>query len=168
MNITGIFWFSFVYFLVAIRLVKRYFLIISLACVITLTLLASLATNTQYQQIKQEVLSKQISQSDYIEYLAMNGDQYNAQRVFRAAEQMFDPQTREKLNTLTYPKQSLLVAVAFWEAVRNKQPTSREALLALTVLNMQLKQQSIAKNWFEELKYIEPNDNRLQTLEKSL
>lgn len=68
------------------------------------------------------------------------------------------------LYTIAFPDEKLDKIRVFWEDVREKQPTSREAIAALTIIEYSMKQEEHYTTRIQEWKMIEPNDERITSL----
>ena len=71
-----------------------------------------------------------------------------------------DQKIQEEYRDITYPQEKIFRQESFWLAVYRKQPTSREALIALSVLSYQQFKQDALEDYVARLEKIEPNDQR--------
>lgn len=70
----------------------------------------------------------------------------------------------QTLYSAAFPHEKLDAMRVFWEDVREKQPTSREAIAALAIIEYRAKQEELYTTRIQEWKMIEPNDKRITSL----
>ncbi|MBI5151505.1 MAG: hypothetical protein HZA34_02935 [Candidatus Pacebacteria bacterium] len=90
-----------------------------------------------------------------------NGDPILAKNLYLHSVS-FDQNRR--LYAVAFPHEKLKEMRMFWGDIREKQPTSREAIAALAIIEYSAKQEELFATRVHEWKIIEPNDKRITSL----
>ncbi len=119
----------------------------------------------QAQKMVLTMNSTQISAyASFLRFTQAQGDSLLTEHIYISLLPVLrntDQNIQEDYRDITYPQEKIFEQESFWLEVYRKQPTSREALIALSILNYQQFKQDAFEDYIARLEKIEPNDKRV-------
>ena len=162
---------SFAYGVYAI---ERFFALPQYVFLICFVAIVCITSILRWEPFLWEKIGLEISpqtQADYVRVIRMAhllGDPLFAESMYvQILPYLSSPQDQRIFREETYPQERLELLRAFWSNVLQFQPTSREAFAALTLIHYSLQEKNAGFSTLETWKNIEPNDQRIQSLENN-
>jgi len=169
---------TYTYFFLAylIFFTRRFFQIhafVWIFLVISVVLISSIASLNPIERAKISYATQQpyvfSSTEKFLRILQKTGNHTFAKNIYTAFVQQtksdVNQQHKDELEKLAYARLYLEHRQLFWETIYELQPSSREALFALTTLALQLRHPTTLQQYFEKLQQAEPNDKRILDLQ---
>lgn len=152
---------------------ERFFALPQYLFLVVVAAMLLVATRTHFDPFSWERIGLSISSQQPADYIRMMriahmfGDPLLAEQIYVKALPYLNDEQRMTFREEAYPQERLTFLQKFWSEVLQVQPTTREAYAALTLIHQSLQENEAFASTLDTWKSIEPNDGRIETIEKS-